>query len=126
MVNPSIEDSLLREKVRKEDKYNLFEITNQNFNFVLFPPVNGTISEGYNIEDRHFAMDVAVAINTPVKAVADGTVIFAEWTVETGYVMIIAHKQELFSVYKHNAAHYQKSRRFGEIWGGHCAFWKYG
>lgn len=102
LVNPSIEDSLLREKVRKEDKYSLFEKTNQNINFVLFPPVNGTITEGYNIEDRHFAVDIVVAINTPVKAVADGTVIFSEWTVETGYVLIIAHKQELLSVYKHN------------------------
>lgn len=96
------EDSLLREKVEKEDKYNLFEESNQS-NFILFPPVNGTISEGYNIEEKHFAVDVVVASDTPVKATADGTVIFAEWTVETGYVVIIEHSQELVSVYKHNS-----------------------
>lgn len=98
------QDSLLREKVEKEDKYNLFEESSSPNNFVLFPPVNGTISEGYNIEDKHYAVDVVVATNTPVKATADGTVIFAEWTVETGYVVIIEHNQELISVYKHNAA----------------------
>lgn len=98
------EDSLLRDKVEKEDKYNLFDDTSNQNNFVLFPPVNGTISEGYNIEDKHYAVDVVVATNTPVKATADGTVIFAEWTVETGYVVIIEHNQELISVYKHNAA----------------------
>ncbi|WP_426431881.1 M23 family metallopeptidase [Winogradskyella sp. HB-48] len=98
------EDSLLRDKVEKEDKYNLFDDTSSQNNFVLFPPVNGTISEGYNIEDKHYAVDVVVATNTPVKATADGTVIFAEWTVETGYVVIIEHNQELISVYKHNAA----------------------
>ncbi|WP_422106662.1 M23 family metallopeptidase [Winogradskyella sp.] len=103
-VTTNREDSLLREKVEKEDKYNLFEELADQNNYVLFPPVNGTISEGYNIEDKHFAVDVVVATNTPVKATADGTVIFAEWTVETGYVVIIEHNQELISVYKHNSA----------------------
>jgi murein DD-endopeptidase MepM/ murein hydrolase activator NlpD len=98
------EDSLLRIKVAKEDKYNLFESAGDKSNYILFPPVNGTISEGYNIEEKHFAVDVVVATNTPVKATADGTVIFAEWTVETGYVVIIEHNQELISVYKHNSA----------------------
>ena len=98
------EDSLLREKVEKEDKYNLFEDSANQNSFVLFPPVNGTISEEYNIEEKHFAVDVVVANDTPVKATADGTVIFAEWTVETGYVVIIEHSQELISVYKHNSA----------------------
>ncbi|MFC0603426.1 M23 family metallopeptidase [Winogradskyella pulchriflava] len=103
-VSTNKEDSLLREKVEKEDKYNLFEESSNQVNFVLFPPVNGTISEGYNIEEKHFAVDVVVATETPVKATADGTVIFAEWTVETGYVVIIEHNQELISVYKHNSA----------------------
>ena len=102
-VSPSREDSLLRQKVDKEDKYNLFESSVDQSNYVLFPPVNGTISEGYNIEEKHFAVDVVVAANTPVKATADGTVIFAEWTVETGYVIIMEHNQELISVYKHNS-----------------------
>ena len=98
------EDSLLREKVDKEDKYNLFESSGDQSNYVLFPPVNGAISEGYNFEEKHFAVDVVVAANTPVKATADGTVFFAEWTVETGYVVIIEHNQELISVYKHNSS----------------------
>ena len=103
-VSTNKEDSLLRIKVAKEDKYNLFESAGDKSNYILFPPVNGTISEGYNIEEKHFAVDVVVAINTPVKATADGTVIFAEWTVETGYVVIIEHNRELISVYKHNSA----------------------
>ncbi|WP_339622625.1 M23 family metallopeptidase [uncultured Winogradskyella sp.] len=97
------EDSLLREKVDKEDKYNLFESLEEKSNFVLFPPAKGPISEGFNFEEKHFAVDIVLAEDTPVKATADGTVIFAEWTVETGYVVIIEHKQELISVYKHNA-----------------------
>ncbi|APY10991.1 peptidase M23 [Seonamhaeicola sp. S2-3] len=100
---PSVEDSLLREKVDKEDKYNLFESATTATNFVLFPPVNGTISQHYNIEEKHYAVDVVVPKNTPVKATADGIVIFSEWTANTGYVIIIEHSYGLISVYKHNA-----------------------
>lgn len=96
------EDSLLREKVDKEDKFNLFEDAVEKSNYVLFPPVKGAISQNYNIEEKHYAVDVVVAEDTPVKATADGTVIFSEWTLDTGYVIIIEHKEELISVYKHN------------------------
>jgi len=103
-LNPSKEDSLLREKIDKEDKYNLFESATSKVNFVLFPPVNGTISEGYNVKDKHFAVDIVVAKDTPVKATADGTVILSEWTTQTGYVIILDHGNGLISAYKHNAS----------------------
>ena len=100
---PNKADSLLREKVNKEDKYNLFESAT-SASFVLFPPVNGTISEEYNAEEKHYAVDVVVAKDSPIKATADGTVIFAEWTAETGFVVILEHSEGLLSVYKHNAS----------------------
>ena len=103
-LNPTAADSLLREKVDKEDKYNLFESATSATNFVLFPPVNGTISEPYNLKEKHYAIDIVVAKDTPIKSAADGTVIFAEWTASTGYVIIIEHSQGLISAYKHNAA----------------------
>jgi murein DD-endopeptidase MepM/ murein hydrolase activator NlpD len=71
---------------------------------VLFPPVNGEISVPYNLKKKHYAVDIVVAPDTPVKATADGTVIFAEWTAETGYVVILEHSYGLISVYKHNAS----------------------
>ena len=43
-------------------------------------------------------------MNTPVKAVADGTVIFSEWTAATGYVIILKHDQDMISAYKHNGS----------------------
>jgi murein DD-endopeptidase MepM/ murein hydrolase activator NlpD len=103
-LSPSREDSLLREKIAKEDKYSLFETATSKINSVLFPPVTGTISEDYNFEEKHYAVDIIVESNTPVKATADGTIIFAEWTVETGNVIIIEHSNGLISVYKHNAS----------------------
>ena len=103
-LSASAADSILRAKVDKEDKYNLFETAKSKTNFVLFPPVNGEISEEYNPKKKHYAVDIVVAKNTPIKATADGTVIFAEWTAETGYVILIEHSYGLLSVYKHNTA----------------------
>jgi murein DD-endopeptidase MepM/ murein hydrolase activator NlpD len=101
---PTLEDLRLREKVDKEDKYSLFESATSKVNFVLFPPANGSISEGYDINKKHFAVDIVVAKDTPIKATADGTVILAEWTTQTGYVLIIDHGNGLISTYKHNAS----------------------
>jgi murein DD-endopeptidase MepM/ murein hydrolase activator NlpD len=103
-LTPIPEDSLLREKVDKEDKYNLFESATSATNFVLFPPVSGQISEYYNAKEKHFAVDITVVKDTPVKATADGVVIFSEWTASTGYVIILEHSYGLISVYKHNAS----------------------
>lgn len=102
-LSASKADSILRAKVDKEDKYSLFETAKSKTNFVLFPPVNGEISEEYNAEEKHFAVDIVVAKNTPVKATADGTVVFSEWTAETGFVILIEHSYGLLSVYKHNS-----------------------
>ncbi len=101
-IVPSREDSLLREKVLLEDKYNPL-VTNNAISFVLFPPVKGVISQAFSIQDKHYAIDIVTAKDAPVKATADGTVIFAEWTSETGFVMIIDHSNNFLSVYKHNA-----------------------
>lgn len=103
-LEPSRADSLLREEVAQEDKYNILETAGSEMEFALFPPVKGSISEGYDIKSRHYAVDVVVAKNAPVKAVADGRVIFAEWSAGTGYVMIIEHNYGLISVYKHNSS----------------------
>lgn len=103
-LSPIQEDSLLRVKVDKEDKYSLFETATSKANFVLFPPVNGPISESYDVKNKHYAVDIVVEENTPIKATADGTVIFAEWTAQTGYVILIEHSSGLISVYKHNAS----------------------
>jgi murein DD-endopeptidase MepM/ murein hydrolase activator NlpD len=102
-LSASAEDSLLREKVAREDKYNPLANTGEII-VALFAPVKGSITSPYNPEEKHFAVDVVTVKDAPVKAVADGTVIFAEWTAETGYVMILEHRNDIISVYKHNAS----------------------
>ncbi|MCJ7468479.1 MAG: M23 family metallopeptidase [Maribacter sp.] len=103
-LTPIKQDSLLRAEVALEDKYNLFEGSNEKAGLVLFPPISGTVTQTYEPEKGHFAVDVVAPLDTPIKAVANGVVIFSEWTADTGYVIILEHKGGLLSVYKHNGS----------------------
>lgn len=103
-LNPSREDTLLRERVVQEDKYNFLETATSRANYALFPPIKGPFSEGYNIKDKHFGVDIVASHNAPIKSVADGTIIFSGWTAETGNVVIIEHSYGLISIYKHNSS----------------------
>jgi murein DD-endopeptidase MepM/ murein hydrolase activator NlpD len=103
-LKPIREDLALREQVELEDKYNLFERNISNSGEALFTPVSGTVTQAYDLQKKHYATDIVAAKETPVKSAGDGTVIFAEWTSDTGYVIIIEHKNDLISVYKHNGS----------------------
>ncbi len=96
------EDSLLRSAVEQKDKFNFNLNSKNDESFLFFPPVLGDISQKFDPSKKHFAIDVVAKENQPVRAVADGVVIFSEWTSETGYVIILEHKQGYLSVYKHN------------------------
>ncbi|MFL2600751.1 MAG: M23 family metallopeptidase [Flavobacteriaceae bacterium] len=99
-----LEDSLLRVFVSQQDKYSPVSRKEIELNTFLFQPVKGQISQPFDRNKSHYAVDIAVEKNTPIKAIADGTVIFSEWTSETGYVIILEHNFGLLSVYKHNSS----------------------
>jgi murein DD-endopeptidase MepM/ murein hydrolase activator NlpD len=96
------EDSLLRKIVEKEDRFNVLESASSNVQFVLINPIVGQVTSEFDYGIKHFGVDIAAPVNSPVKAIAKGTVVFAEWTIQTGYVVIIDHLYGLTSVYKHN------------------------
>lgn len=97
-------DSLLRLEVIQEDKYNVIPNDLSKVKYLLYPPAVGPISQKYDADKRHFAVDIALKENAPIMAVAHGTVIFSEWTAETGHVIIVKHDYGLLSVYKHNSS----------------------
>lgn len=99
---PSATDLAFRESIEREDRYSIFNEATKDADIVFFAPVTGTITDFYNPKTKHFAVDIAVEMGTPVKSVADGTVIFAEWTAQTGYVIIVKHAGGFISIYKHN------------------------
>ncbi|MBE0422781.1 MAG: M23 family metallopeptidase [Lutibacter sp.] len=101
---PSDIDLEFRQDVESADRFSIFSEATKNANIVFFSPVKGIVTDGYSNKNKHFAIDIAVKKGTPVKSVADGTIIFAEWTIETGYVAIVEHSNGFISVYKHNTA----------------------
>ncbi len=103
IIEKSKEDSILRQLVDNEDKYNLENINKNKDFYLLSAPISGAVSQNYSIADDHLAIDISVDIGTAVKSVSNGRVILSEWTTQTGYVLIIDHGNDLISVYKHNS-----------------------
>ena len=101
-LDASKQDSIFREKIESRDRFPLSDESQEKLKIVFFAPISGNISQLFNSENKHFAIDVVAKVGTPVKAAADGTVIFSEWTTETGYVIILKHANNFISVYKHN------------------------
>lgn len=94
------------------------EITEQNIDLLLIPPAYGIITNGYNPSEDHYAVDIAIENQTPIVSVADGIVIFAEYTLQTGFVIIIKHANDFLTVYKHNSSLIKKqgqSVQAGEV-----------
>ena len=102
-VLTNAEDSILRKYVEEEDKFNLTknELVIENKMFVS--PVKGQITQKFDPLNNHFALDILVDTGTPVKSILEGKVIFSEWSVDTGHVLIIDHGDDIISVYKHNS-----------------------
>ena len=117
-INPNIQDSILRSYVENEDKFNLTKNELVIENKMFFTPIMGEITQGFNSKDNHYALDISADIGTPVKSILEGKIIFSEWSVDTGYVIIIDHGRDIISVYKHNSKALKKQNDFvqaGEV-----------
>jgi murein DD-endopeptidase MepM/ murein hydrolase activator NlpD len=102
LLNASKEDSIFREKIESQDRFPIQSNAETNVKIVFFAPLNGIISQDFDSKSKHLAVDIVAKKNAPVKATADGTVIFSGWTTETGNVIILKHAYNYISVYKHN------------------------
>ena len=74
---------------------------NQSGKGLFFTPVHGKVVAMFDPQIFHYGVDVAAMANAPINAVYGGTVIFANFTVETGYVIAVQHPGNVLSVYKH-------------------------
>ncbi len=78
----------------------------------FFRPVSGIINNPFDIRSNHFGVDIVAKDNEPVKSIADGTVIFSGWTQDSGNVIVVQHRGNIISVYKHNSALLKKVGNF--------------
>ncbi|MFZ1495854.1 MAG: peptidoglycan DD-metalloendopeptidase family protein, partial [Saprospiraceae bacterium] len=111
-VKPSKEELLLRkeiaeiqlfgnnEAIQKTSQKKMSKIEELYFT----PPLNGQVSAMFATDKNHFGIDIIAPKNTPVKAVMDGYVVSADWSIETGNTICIQHANNVISFYKHNSA----------------------
>ena len=81
---------------------------------VMISPVKGGIlSDTFNLDAKHYGIDLVVRKDgAPVLAVADGTVISANWDFGGGHSIVIQHENNLMSIYKHNSVLLKKVGSF--------------
>ncbi len=89
------------------DKMGELKLDRSLFNSVpSLQPLDGFVTRGFEtksiLSSGHIGVDIAGQMGSPVKATADGVVIFSGWTYQEGHVIIIKHKFNYFSFYKHN------------------------
>jgi murein DD-endopeptidase MepM/ murein hydrolase activator NlpD len=118
----SSEDSIFRNRVEQEEQYNLSigttgaERGTSLANIHFFPPVKGVVSGNFDSRTRHYGTDIVTQPKAVVSSTLDGTVVMTGWTMETGFVMMIQHRSNLVSVYKHNA---RLLKEMGDrVWAG--------
>lgn len=105
LVMPSTEDSLLRAQMEGSGPYSLSGNGGPSRRKVresiqLMTPVEGIITQGFDIAAGHYGVKIAAVAGDRVAAVDGGTVVQSLWTPENGYTVILQHAQNLLSVYR--------------------------
>lgn len=107
----------LRSQIDQEDRFALQRKSSDGNTSIGFPflPLAGGISSGMDVGIGHLGIDLVAPEGTAVQAVDDGSVLFSSYTVETGYTLLIQHRGERVSVYKHCAS---LLKRHGDLVSG--------
>ncbi|AXI24162.1 Peptidase family M23 [Cardinium endosymbiont of Sogatella furcifera] len=74
----------------------------------LVPPINGMITKPFHREGNHYGVDIVAKDKDPIKAISTGIVIFSDWSVDTGWVIVIQHYDNMVSICKHCAILFKK------------------
>jgi len=88
----------------------LFDESIQDESLLFIKPINGFLSRRFDSEKGHMGLDFAVKEGTPIYASAGGYVIFADYTVNDGYMIILNHLNGYISVYKHCSSLVKRTR----------------
>lgn len=81
-------------------------------NLIFFEPVTGVITQNFKPERGHLGIDYGVVSGSPVYASSGGMVVFADYTAEDGFMIIINHDNGYITIYKHCSSLLKKQRDF--------------
>ena len=108
----SVEDSLLRVEVEREDnRYQVRSVASVTppaaestpaMSHLFFAPLKGKVVRPFEKGSKHMGVDIAGTPNQAVYAAYGGTVITDNFTAEEGYVIAIQHPGNVVTVYREN------------------------
>ena len=106
-MQPGEDELSLRSRVEESDRFALQrrplerESTTTGFPFL---PLVGGVSSGLDLGIGHLGVDLVAPEGSAIQAVDDGSVLFSSYTIETGYTLVLQHRSDRVSVYKHCAS----------------------
>ncbi len=84
------------------NNYKNFVYSNENSKNINNPPVNGYVTRGLNVDNKHFGIDIAAKYRDNITSPGDGKVIFSGENTDLGNTIIISHSSGFVSVFAHN------------------------
>ena len=108
-LNKSVADSQLRWQIENQEQFTLVNNGDKAFSsgigsYSFFTPLKGNVTSKFSTTQKHYGIDIVSNANEGIKSALDGTVVIANFTSETGYVIGVQHSNNLFTFYKHNSA----------------------
>ncbi len=104
LLDKSKKEKEFIEEYEEQEKYNLASIDakpNENM-YVFFRPTRGVISSSFNISENQFGINMITSPNESVLSVLGGTVVYAAFTFDFGWVIQVQHDNNYLSIYKNN------------------------
>ncbi len=70
----------------------------------LLSPLDGNIINKFNVKQEHFGVDISGEKDAFIHSIANGLVVFSDWTLDGGKTIVVQHSSNMISIYKHNSA----------------------
>jgi murein DD-endopeptidase MepM/ murein hydrolase activator NlpD len=104
LIEKSKREAAFVEKFEKDEKYNLASIDTKptENSYVFFRPTRGVISTSFNMSEQQFGIYLITSPNESVMSVLGGTVVYAAFTFDYGWVIQVQHENNYLSIYKNN------------------------
>jgi len=104
LIEKSKREKNFVENFEKEEKYNLASIDTKptENTYVFFRPTRGVISSSFDLAEQQYGINLITSPNESVLSVLAGTVVYAAFTFDYGWVIQVQHENNYLSIYKNN------------------------
>ncbi len=88
----------------------IFQSTEKSKSLIFLEPANGVITQEFLPTEGHMGIDYGVKSGSPVYASAGGLITFSNYSISSGYTIIIQHDQNYITIYQHCSSLLKKAR----------------